>query len=56
MMSVLEYANDVDKKVEEILTLCKKMDINVSNCPPSDEHVKEMILLRKRTKKSIYDR
>ena len=31
MMSVLEYANDVDKKIEDILTLCKKMDINVSN-------------------------
>ena len=30
-MSVLEYANDVDKKIEDILTLCKKMDINVSN-------------------------
>ena len=30
-MSVLEYACDVDKKVEDILTLCKKMDINVSN-------------------------
>ena len=30
------------------------MDINVSKCPPSDEYVKEMILLRKKTKKSIY--
>ena len=24
-MSVLEYANDVDKKIEDILTLCKKI-------------------------------
>ena len=30
-MSVLEYACDVDKKIEDILSLCKKMDINVSN-------------------------
>ena len=30
------------------------MDINVCKSPPSDEYVKEIILLRKRTKKSIY--
>ena len=29
-------------------------DINVSKRPPSDEYVKEMILLRDRTKKIIY--
>jgi len=29
-------------------------DINVSNRPPSDEYVKEMILLRNKTKKVIY--
>lgn len=31
MMSVLEYAIDVDKKVEYILELCNKLDINVNN-------------------------
>ncbi len=31
MMSVLEYATDVNKTVEEILKLCKKLDINCSN-------------------------
>ncbi len=29
MMSVLEYAQDVDKKVDTILRLCKKLNINV---------------------------
>ena len=31
MMSVLEYAQDVDKSVEEIFKLCEKLHINVSN-------------------------
>lgn len=30
------------------------MDINVSKLPPSEEHVKEMILLKSKTKKAIY--
>lgn len=30
------------------------MDINVSKCPPRDEYVKEMILLKEKTKKVIY--
>lgn len=30
MMSVVEYANDVNKSVEEILKLCKNLDIKVS--------------------------
>ena len=31
MMSVSEYALDVDKKVEDIFELCKKLNINVNN-------------------------
>ena len=31
MMSVLEYAEDVNKTVSEILSLCKKLNISVSN-------------------------
>ena len=31
MMNVSEYANDVDKKVSEILKLCQKLEIKVSN-------------------------
>ncbi len=31
MMSVLEYAEDVNKSVEEILELCKELNIQVSN-------------------------
>ena len=31
MMSVLEYANDVNKKVEFVLELCKKLDIKANN-------------------------
>ena len=31
MMSVLEYATDVNKTVEEVLKLCKKLDINCNN-------------------------
>lgn len=31
MMSVMEYAVDVDKSVDEVLELCKKLNINVSN-------------------------
>ena len=31
MMSVMEYAVDVDKTVEEVLDLCKKLDINAAN-------------------------
>ena len=30
-MSVLEYANDVNKKVEFVLELCKKLDIKANN-------------------------
>ena len=30
------------------------MDINVSKRPPSDEHVKEMKLLKTKTKRTIY--
>ena len=32
------------------------MDINVSKCPPTDEFIREMKILRKKTKKSIYGR
>ena len=31
MMNVSEYANDVGKKVSEILKLCQTLDIKVSN-------------------------
>ena len=31
MMSVLEYANDVNKKVEFVLELCKKLDIKAND-------------------------
>jgi hypothetical protein len=31
MMTVYEYASDMNKSVEEILKLCKILDINVSN-------------------------
>ena len=31
MMSVSEYALDVDKSVNEILNLCKKLEISVSS-------------------------
>ena len=31
MMSVLEYALDVNKSVDEILALCKKLNIEASN-------------------------
>lgn len=31
MMSVLEYANDMNKDIQEILKMCEKLDINVSN-------------------------
>ena len=31
MMSVIEYAVDVDKTVEEVLELCKKLNITASN-------------------------
>ena len=31
MMSVLEYANDVNKTVEEILKKCEELDIIVSS-------------------------
>ena len=31
MMSVMEYAVDVDKTVEEVLKLCKKLDIKATN-------------------------
>ena len=31
MMSVFEYASDMNKSVEEILTLCKRLEIKVNN-------------------------
>ena len=31
MMSVSEYANDVGKNVKDILSLCKNLEINVTN-------------------------
>ncbi len=31
MMSVLEYANDMNKSVEEVLNMCNKLNINVSS-------------------------
>ena len=31
MMSVSEYATDVDKSVKEILSICKKLNINVNS-------------------------
>ena len=31
MMSVLEYANDVDKDIEDIFELCKKLNINANH-------------------------
>ena len=31
MMSVSEYALDVDKSVNEILNLCKKLELSISN-------------------------
>ena len=31
MMSVYEYASDVDKSLDYIFELCKKLNINVSN-------------------------
>lgn len=30
MMSVLEYAEDVSRSVEDILNICKRLDISVS--------------------------
>ncbi len=38
MMSVLEYATDVNKTIEEILKLCKKLDIN---CNTEDDMLSE---------------
>ena len=31
MMSLKEYAVDVDKSIEEIMSLCKKLDIKIRN-------------------------
>ena len=31
MMSVSEYANDVDRELEEIFDLCAKLEINVNS-------------------------
>ena len=31
MMTVYEYAGDMNKSVDEILSLCKKLDINATN-------------------------
>ena len=31
MMSVLEYANDIGKTSEDILKMCEKLNIKVSN-------------------------
>lgn len=43
MMSVLEYANDVNLEVDVILDLCKKLDINVNSS--DDELDDESIIL-----------
>lgn len=43
MMSVLEYAQDVDKSVEEILELCKKFNIKVTSS--EDELTDDDIIL-----------
>ena len=43
MMSVLEYANDVNKKVEFVLELCKKLDIKANN--PDDMLADDDIIL-----------
>ena len=43
MMSVSEYASDVDLKVENVLELCKKLDINVTS--GDDELDDEAIIL-----------
>ena len=43
MMSVLEYATDVDLSVDKILELCKKLNINVNSS--EDELDDESIIL-----------
>ena len=45
MMNVSEYANDVGKKVSEILKLCQTLDIKVSNEEDmlSDDDKKDVI-------------
>lgn len=43
MMSVLEYANDVNKSVEEILKKCKELGINVKS--ESDDLDEEAIII-----------
>jgi len=42
MMSVLEYANDVNKTVSEILNLCKKLNIEVNN---EDDYLDEEAII-----------
>ena len=42
MMSVQEYANDVNKSVEEILKKCMELGINVKNA--SDELDEDAII------------
>ena len=43
MMSVIEYANDVNKSVNEILNKCKELGINVTN--ENDELEEEDIIM-----------
>ena len=43
MMTVLEYANDVNKNIDFIFDLCKKLDIEVSSS--DDELTEEEIIL-----------
>ena len=42
MMSVLEYANDVNKTVSEILNLCKKLNIEANN---EDDYLDEEAII-----------
>ena len=42
MMSVLEYANDVNKSVSEILNLCKKLNIEANN---EDDYLDEEAII-----------
>ena len=44
MMSVLEYAEDVGKSVEEILELCKNLNISKSNENSTDISLPPFVL------------
>ena len=54
MMSVMEYAIDVDKNVEDIFELCRKLNINVSN---SDDMLSDddIILLDNEIENAVSD-